>query len=706
MVVDEDDPASQAITFDGLSLVRVAAPPGLTMGALIMAGYHASRGKYIMLMNDDVRIRTPAWDDKTLAIFRSFPDEIVLVHVNDTIFKDNLCIFPFVSRKFYEFTNGVCREEYRRYRIDDHIYHVFNLLALLGHKRIVYLPDVVFEHLNAELNAHGVAEYIPNPQIHAQDTALFDALAPSRKEQAIRLAAWIDAHRRSMIDESRRNILAPYLDSESLRRPELIRIMPEGRPASDSRVTIGVVSANLNNKHARTCLDLLKKHTRNFDLAILDNNDGPNFNHSREMNRLLEICRTDFLVVMDDDVWVTPGWLESMLSCITPEVAVVTPLHFDGHGDLSYAGIVMNPDGSGDHSHNYKAPKEPTPSQTLCSAVMLIDMTKIGHLRLDESYGAYFFDIDYGLRVWEAGFEVVVAPNSTCTHLAGATIVRDGLQSRDLYEVQRQRWVREWIDTSRFSRLREQVWRRVPELRDVLDFPSTVAELMVRKPGESDDAFLNRAMPRAAIAQAVPALQTYLRNRAGQARNDTSASVDDDRGGQLMLLSGLGGAVTRINEDWNGYDIYVMGWRFYAVQTGAPVPTPMELQAGAIPGMLVSPTLLGIRESLDRGSTARQRRADKRRAERYYIIKLLKERVSSFFFFCRRILRFLHPRVEREVGKLFCTLGFVRTGTSLWDRASSREALRIRLETLEIGSAATVHGGAPKFRRTHTPEGR
>jgi len=51
-------------------------------------------------------------------------------------FKDNLCIFPFVSRKFYEFTNGVCREEYRRYRIDDHIYHVFNLLALLGHKRI------------------------------------------------------------------------------------------------------------------------------------------------------------------------------------------------------------------------------------------------------------------------------------------------------------------------------------------------------------------------------------------------------------------------------------------------------------------------------------------------------------------------------------------------------------------------------------------
>ncbi len=683
MVVDEDDSASQAITCEGLSLVRVVMPPGSTMGCLNMAGFRASRGEYIMLTNDDVRVRTSAWDDKTLAIFRSFPDEIVLVHVNDTTFEDKLCIFPFVSRRFCEFAEGICREEYKRYRIDDDIYHIFNLLALLGHKRIVYLPDVVFEHQNAVINADGEAEYIPIPQIHAQDTAVFNALAPLRKELAIRLAAWIDAHRRSMVDESRRNILAPYADAEALRGPESIRIMPGGKPASDSRVTIGVVSANLNNKHTQTCLDRLKKHTRNFDLIVLDNNCGPNFNHSREMNRLLEICRTDFLVLMDDDAWVTSGWLESMLSCIAPAVGVVTPLHLDRHGDLSYAGVVMNPDGSGDHSHIHKAPKNPTPSETLRSAVLLIDMTKVGHLRLDESYSAYFSDIDFGLRVWEAGFEVIVDSNSICTHLGGASIFRDSLRSYDLYELQRQHWVREWVDTNRFARLREQAWRMVPELREVLDFPEIVAELMVGKPGESDDAFLDWAMPRVAIAQAIPALQHYLRDQAEQALEGAPVSIDDKQIGRPMLLRGIGGVPTRINEDWIGYDIYVMGWRFYAVLTGAPAPTPTELQARSIPGMVVSPTLAGLRESLERGLTARQRRAAKRRAGRYYIMKLLKARVSSCLFLLVRTRRFLYPCVERETGKLLCTLGFVRVGTLLWDRAANREALRVRLETFE-----------------------
>jgi len=95
-----------------------------------------------------------------------------------------------------------------------------------------------------------------------------------------------------MIDESRRNILAPYLDSESLRRPELIRIMPEGRPASDSRVTIGVVSAEFEQQARANCLDLLKKHTRNFDLAFSIIMTARISIIRAKMNRLLEICRT------------------------------------------------------------------------------------------------------------------------------------------------------------------------------------------------------------------------------------------------------------------------------------------------------------------------------------------------------------------------------------------------------------------------------
>jgi hypothetical protein len=218
MVVDQDDPESQAITFEGLSLVTVAVPPGSTMGSLNMVGYRASRGKYVMLTNDDVAVRTPGWDDKTLAAFRSFGDEIVLVHVNDMTFGERLCIFPFVSRRFCEFVGGICPEEYFRYRIDDHICDVFSLLALLGHNRVAYLPDVVFEHQNVMINSVGEAAYIPNPQIHAKDTAIFDDMRHSREELAVRLAARIDTLPRSEGDKTRWNILTSCADLVPLRR--------------------------------------------------------------------------------------------------------------------------------------------------------------------------------------------------------------------------------------------------------------------------------------------------------------------------------------------------------------------------------------------------------------------------------------------------------------------------------------------------------
>lgn len=207
MVVDEDDPASHALTFDGLSLVPVVVPAGLTMGSLNMAGYEASRGKYIMLTNDDVVVQTAGWDEKALAAFRSIGDDVALVHVNDLIFREKLCTFPFVSRKFCEYAGGICPAEYVRYRIDDHVFSVFNLVSLLGHNRIIYLPDVVFEHQNVVMNLAGRLKYVPIPEIHAKDTALFEAMQAGREELAARLTDWIDTHRQSEADEMRRAVL-------------------------------------------------------------------------------------------------------------------------------------------------------------------------------------------------------------------------------------------------------------------------------------------------------------------------------------------------------------------------------------------------------------------------------------------------------------------------------------------------------------------
>jgi glycosyltransferase involved in cell wall biosynthesis len=194
LVLDDDDPAS-AMTHRRLNVVHTVGPPGRTMGRLNQAGYLASAGDFVMLLNDDVVARTPGWDGRVRPWLDEFADGVVLVHVNDTLMRHHLCTFPLVSRTFCELAGGVCPEGYRRYRIDDHVEDVFNLLAALGEPRTVYLPDVVFEHTNGVEVADGVREYHADPAGLALDAPAYDALLPERKRLALRLLKHIQGER-------------------------------------------------------------------------------------------------------------------------------------------------------------------------------------------------------------------------------------------------------------------------------------------------------------------------------------------------------------------------------------------------------------------------------------------------------------------------------------------------------------------------------
>jgi hypothetical protein len=203
LVVDADDPASLA-GHPRFHVRHVVVPPGRTMGALNNSGFAASTGDYVMLLNDDVTVRTPGWDAVVFDCFRRFPDPFVLIHVNDTLIREHLCTFPLTSRAFYDLAGEVCPVRYRRYRIDDHIEDIFNLLAVLGERRVVYLPDVVFEHDNAVNHPEAGRVYTSDPELLALDAPLFDQLLPLRKELALRLFNTIHgrpgAERRGALD--------------------------------------------------------------------------------------------------------------------------------------------------------------------------------------------------------------------------------------------------------------------------------------------------------------------------------------------------------------------------------------------------------------------------------------------------------------------------------------------------------------------------
>lgn len=217
LVVDDDDPASREVRHRRLHLRHAVGPPGRTMGALNTAGYEQSVGGYVMLLNDDVVVRTRGWDETVLDCFRRFPDPIALVHVNDVLTKDYLCTFPLVSRTFCELAGGICPTAYRRYRIDDHIEDVFNLLAAMGERRTVYLPDVVFEHMNTVEHPTAGRVYMSDPAILAQDAPLFDALLPVRKELALRALDFIEGGSDPAAVAARREQLSDVTDSFALR---------------------------------------------------------------------------------------------------------------------------------------------------------------------------------------------------------------------------------------------------------------------------------------------------------------------------------------------------------------------------------------------------------------------------------------------------------------------------------------------------------
>jgi GT2 family glycosyltransferase len=571
LVIDQDDHSYDDFVIENVRLTRVITPPGLTMGQLNMAGYSACTGDYIMLMNDDVVASTPNWDQTVLGVFRDHPDGVLLVHVNDKIFGSVLCTFPFVTRKFCDLAGGICLSDYRRYRIDDHIYSVFGLLSVLGHNRIVYLENVVFEHLNTVTDEHGVVSYQPDPEIHAFDTELFDESLESRKTLALDLAEVIRAHKFRNDRQRRAQILAPITDTVALRRPEFIRFDYENLIARQAaRVTVCVVTADLRSVHAKRCLELLKLYTTNYDLVILDNNRGPNFNHSREMNKLIETCRTNYLVLLDDDIFVEPGWLGGMLAACGPGVGVVTPLHKSTDGNLSYAGIVMNPDYSGAHTHALAVHPTTFPIQTLCSAIMLIDIVKCGDLRVDESYSKYFLDLDFGLRVWEHGYQVVCTPHVGVTHVGGGTLAYGTELASALYEEQRLHFVREWIATGRYAALeRSEVWRSLSEIRTILDFPNRIMDL-TQGLSERDAAAAIRDVESLLDAiHPYPALEYWMTDQVYRRLKTQSPDFAADETRTLAILAGQFDYAIPVREMVDGAEkIYLWFGRYYEVPGG------------------------------------------------------------------------------------------------------------------------------------------
>ena len=189
LYVDDDDETGQGISDHRFSLTKIIGPP-LSMGAYNTICLGRASGDLIMLMNDDVIVRTPAWDRAVGELARITPDGIFLAYPNDLHIGKRMCTFPVLTKKACELLLRPYPEEYKNYFIDWHVFDIFKRLRAKGHPRIFYLEDVVFEHCHymagkAELDTtYGAKDYY-------QDDWTFLNLRRLRQQMAERLAASI-----------------------------------------------------------------------------------------------------------------------------------------------------------------------------------------------------------------------------------------------------------------------------------------------------------------------------------------------------------------------------------------------------------------------------------------------------------------------------------------------------------------------------------
>jgi hypothetical protein len=191
--VHKDDPASHNFDHPRLKIKTFVFDESHTSATKRKFILDHTSGEILSGILDDFIIHTKGWDTKIKEIYAGIPDMIALVGVNDLMFKSSLFTIPILSRRAVEIVGYDVHPAYQYYRVDDHIHHTYDILRRLGHDRIIYREDIVFEHNHYKLiNGKRVYEKALTDNAD-HDGACYCLLEGQRKIDALKLAMAIDS---------------------------------------------------------------------------------------------------------------------------------------------------------------------------------------------------------------------------------------------------------------------------------------------------------------------------------------------------------------------------------------------------------------------------------------------------------------------------------------------------------------------------------
>jgi GT2 family glycosyltransferase len=198
-------------------------------------------------------------------------------------------------------------------------------------------------------------------------------------------------------------------------------------------------------------LAVLRKRHRRADFNLVE--VGVNRFFGEGNNIGVDFARGDFIVFLNNDAFVEPGWIEALTSTMRddPTVAAVGPmfLYPDGRvqevGGIAVAtgdvmqigkGTVWGPD-------HFDTPCVVDYCSAACLLMRRADFLAVGGFGL-EWEPAYYEDTDLCLKLWTQRGKVMVNPLARVVHIESKTTSDRRLQLHDISEINRARFVKKW----------------------------------------------------------------------------------------------------------------------------------------------------------------------------------------------------------------------------------------------------------------------
>ena len=222
-----------------------------------------------------------------------------------------------------------------------------------------------------------------------------------------------------------------------------------------------------------------------------------NYGFAEGYNRALAQIEADYYVLLNDDVEVTPRWIEPVIAQMerNPQTAVCQPklLMYDQRDTFEYAG------GAGGFIDKYGYPfcrgrlfttleqdrgqyDDPCEIFWASGAAMFVKARVWRELGgLDGDFFAHMEEIDFCWRAKNAGYRVEYCPESTVYHVGGGTLPKSNPRKTFLNFRNNMALL--------YKNLPQKRLHRVLTLRIVLDYVAAFKFLLERKPQEYKAVF-------------------------------------------------------------------------------------------------------------------------------------------------------------------------------------------------------------------------